>query len=87
MSKSTPELPKVIKIDEGRIRDHLGVMVKDTVEETLNNLLEAEADMLCKATRYERSPDRVDTRAGHYQRKLHTKAGEVTVARPELAWI
>ncbi len=84
MSKSTPELTKVIKIDEGRIRDHLGVMVKDTVEETLNNLLEAEADRLCQATRYERSPERVDTRAGHYQRKLHTKAGEVTLNMPKL---
>jgi transposase-like protein len=54
------------------------------VRYTLNNLLEAEADRLCQATRYERSPDRVDTRAGHYQRKLHTKAGEVTLNMPKL---
>ena len=34
---------QVIKIDEGRIRDHLGEMVRGTVEETLNALLDAEA--------------------------------------------
>ena len=35
---------QVIKIDEARIRDHLGEMVRGTVEETLNALLDAEAD-------------------------------------------
>ena len=54
-------------------------MVRGTIEETLNALLDAEADEMCKAQRYERSPDRVDTRTGHYTRKLHTKAGEVEV--------
>jgi putative transposase len=33
---------QVIQIDEARIRDHLGEMVRGTVEETLNALLEAE---------------------------------------------
>ena len=30
---------QVIQIDEARIRDHLGEMVRGTVEETLNALL------------------------------------------------
>ena len=77
-------LGKVIRIDEGKIRDHLGEMVRDSVEETLNGLLDAEADRLCKARRYDRSPDREDTRAGHYKRKLHTKAGEVELKVPKL---
>ena len=55
---------QVIKIDEARIRDHLGEMVRGTVEETLNAMLDAEADELCGAGRYQRSADRVDTRAG-----------------------
>jgi putative transposase len=38
---------QVIQIDEARIRDHLGEMVRGTVEETLNALLDAEADRLC----------------------------------------
>src|SRR5210317_2129321 len=59
-------------------------MVRGTVEETLNAMLDAEADDLCQAQRYERSADRVDTRAGHYTRKLHTKAGEVELKVPKL---
>jgi transposase-like protein len=39
---------------------------------------------MCNAQRYERSPERTDTRAGHYKRKLHTKAGEVEVKIPKL---
>jgi transposase-like protein len=85
MDDSTPKsLSKVIQIDESRIRDHLGEIVRDTVEETLNGMLDAEADRLCQAQRYERNADRTDTRAGHYQRKLHTKAGEVTLNMPKL---
>lgn len=56
---------KIISIDEGEIRNHLDQMVKKSVEETLNNLLDAEADALCNASRYERSPERVDTRGGY----------------------
>jgi transposase-like protein len=59
-------------------------LVRESVEETLNALLDAEADQLCQAKRYERSPDRVSTRAGHYKRSFHTKAGEVTLKMPKL---
>ena len=34
---------QVIQIDEARIRDHLGDMVRGTVEEALNAMLDAEA--------------------------------------------
>lgn len=81
---TTKSLSKVICIDEREIRGHLDKMVRGTVEETLNALLGAEADNLCQAQRYERSADRVDTRAGHYTPKLHTKAGEVEVKMPKL---
>lgn len=77
-------LGEVVKIDEGRIQAHLGEMVRSTVEETLNEMLEKEADRLCNAQRYERSASRQDTRAGHYPRKLHTKAGEVQLRMPKL---
>ena len=36
------------------------------------------------AKRYERSDKRADTRAGHYNRKLLTKAGEVNLKVPKL---
>ena len=74
----------VIQIDERPIRDHVDQVVRATVEETLNQLLDAEADRLCGAGRYERSADRVDTRAGSYPRQLETKAGEVTLKVPKL---
>ena len=70
------------QIDEARIRDHLGEMVRGTVEETLNALLDAEADRLCGAGRYERSQGWQDTRAGSYERSLHTVAGEVNLNCP-----
>jgi len=78
------EFGEVIRIDEGKVRRHVEEVVRTSVEETLNGLLEAEADELCGAKRYERSPERLDTRAGHYQRKLQTKAGEVTLRVPRL---
>lgn len=85
MEKSVSQkLSKVIKIDEDQIHKHLGELVRGTVEETLNKLLDAEADQLCNAGRYERTEARKDTRAGHYNRKLHTKAGEVTLNVPKL---
>src|SRR5437773_6161730 len=63
---------------------HLDRVVRSTVEETLNALLDAEADRLCNAQRYERSEARRDTRAGHYERGLQTKAGEVRLRVPKL---
>ena len=84
MQEDIKELGKVVQIDEGRIKDHLGELVRGTVEETLNAMLDAEADTLCGAQRYERSADRVDTRAGSYTRKLHTRAGEVELKMPKL---
>ena len=78
------KLNQVIQIDEGKIQAHLGEVVRSTVEETLNALLDAEADRLCQAERYQRSEARKDTRAGSYQRQLHTQAGEVTLKVPKL---
>ena len=85
MSDDTPNLlNNVITIDDERIKSHLERVVRGTVEETLNALLDAEADRLCNAQRYERSAARRDTRAGHYERGLQTKAGEVRLRVPKL---
>jgi transposase-like protein len=75
---------QIIQINEGEIQAHVDRVVRDTVEETLNALLDAEADKLCQALRYERNPERKDTRAGHYKRKLLVKAGEVELKVPKL---
>jgi len=74
----------VIRIDDDRVKEHLDKVVRGTVEETLNAMLEAEADRLCNAGRYERSEARRDLRSGSYERKLQTKAGSVTLKMPKL---
>ncbi len=74
----------MIQVDEGQIKEHLGELVRESVEETLNGLMEAEAEQLCGAARYERTSDRKGTRAGHYDRKLETKAGQVNLKVPKL---
>jgi len=83
-SASGANFEGVIRIEEEKIRSHVGEVVRETVEQTLNGLLQAEADELCGAQRYARSPERLDTRAGHYDRKLQTQAGEVTLQVPRL---
>ena len=85
-TESGRNLNKVIKIDEAQIQNHLDQMVRSTVEETLNSLLDAEAEQLCSAKRYERTADRTNARAGHYTRKLHTKAGELELKVPKLRY-
>jgi transposase-like protein len=84
MEISGKETKRLIEIDEKALEDHLGNIVRGSVEETLNALLDEEADRICKATRYEHSPDRVDTRAGSYSRKLETRAGTVNLKVPKL---
>jgi putative transposase len=79
MSDEKP-MGQVIQIDEARIRDHLGEMVRGTVEE----MLDAEANQLCGAGRYERSETRQVTRAGSYERTLQPSAGEVSLKVPKL---
>jgi transposase-like protein len=74
----------MIRVDEGELRGHVRELVRESVEETLNAMLDAEADAQCGAKRYERSPERLDTRAGHYERTLLTPAGEMTLQVPRL---
>ncbi len=55
---------EIIQLNEGLIKQELGEMVRQSVEDTLNALLDEEANRLTNATRYERKADRLDTRAG-----------------------
>lgn len=80
----TPNRDKIIQLNEAAVRNHLGQIVRSTVEQTLNDMLDAEADRLCNAEKYQRNDARRDTRAGHYERKLQTQAGEVTLKVPKL---
>ena len=82
----TLDSKRIISIDEAAVKDKLGEVVRDTVEETLNGLLDQEAERLCNAKKYERTKARKDTRAGYYQRTLETKAGKVELNMPNGLW-
>ena len=84
MSTSKAKDGKIVQINEERIKKHLGEIVRGSVQETLNGLPDAEADRLCNARSYERTDARKDTRAGHYERKLHTTSEEVKLKVPKL---
>lgn len=75
---------KIVSINEGLVRDELDNMVRSTVEQTLNDMLDAEAEQLCNAQKYERSDQRKDSRAGYYERGFETKAGKVKLKMPKL---
>lgn len=75
---------QIIRIEQDQLNKHLDKVVRGTVERTLNELLDAEADRLCQAGKYERTEARKDTRAGHYTRNLETKAGKVKLKVPKL---
>ena len=74
----------IVTLNEETLRADLRELVRRTVEEMLNGLLDEEADDLVGAERYERTADREAYRAGHYERRLTTTSGEVTVRMPKL---
>ena len=74
----------IIQLNEKFIQNELKTLVKNSVEETLNALLDAEADKLVQAERYARDEARKGYRAGHYDRSFTTQAGEVNLKVPKL---
>ena len=74
----------IIQLNEQFIHNELKTIVKNSVEETLNALLDAEADKLVQAERYARDQTRKGYRAGHYERSFSTQAGDVTLKVPKL---
>ena len=75
---------QIVQLNEQVIKLKLKELVRQSVQEVLNSLLDAEADQLTNARKYERTEQRQDTRAGHYTRKLLTGAGEVALEVPKL---
>ena len=74
----------IIQLNQELIHNELKDLVKNSVEETLNALLDHEAENLVNAQKYERSANRQGYRAGHYNRKLQTTAGNVDLKVPKL---
>ena len=74
----------IIQLNEDLIKHDLKDLVRSSVEETLNALLDKEADELVNAQKYERSTDRQGYRSGHYKRNFQTTAGDVELKVPKL---
>ena len=70
---------KIVQLNEEVIKGQIKELVRGSVEETLNELLEAEAEKLTQAARYERNEQRQGYRSGHYSRNLTTTSGDVTL--------
>ena len=77
----------IIQLNEDLIKNNLKDLVRDSVEETLNALLDHEADELVRAGKYERTGDRKGYRSGHYERNFGTTSGEVKLRVPKLKGI
>ena len=75
---------KIVQLNEEVIKGQIKELVRGSVEETLNELLEKEAESLTQAARYERSEARQGYRSGHYDRNLTTTSGNVTLHMPRL---
>jgi len=75
---------QIVSVDEETIKSDLRELVKTTVQETINAMLDKDADDLVGAERYERTAERNAYRFGHYKRKLTTTSGEIELSVPKL---
>ena len=75
---------KIIQFDDAMFESKLDALVRIKVEQTINAMLDAEADEITNAARYERKTDRKAFRAGHYERTLTAKAGRLELKVPKL---
>ena len=70
----------IIQIDQNLLETRLDRLITEKMTQILN----AEADEITGAARYERSGGRKAYRAGHYERKLTAKAGRLELKVPKL---
>ena len=69
----------ILQLNTEFVHNELKDLVRNSVEETLNAMLDAEADRLVNADRYARSEEREGYRASHYDRSFTTTSGEVNL--------
>ena len=74
----------IIQIDQNLLETRLDRLVAEKVAELLNAMLDAEADEIANAAKYERTGERKAYRAGHYGRSLTAKAGRLALKVPKL---
>lgn len=74
----------IISINQEKIHNELKELVKVSIEESLNAMLDAEADKLVNAERYARDEARKAYRSGHYNRSFTTTSGNINLRMPKL---
>ena len=72
----------IIQLNEDLIKHDLKDLVRSSVEETLNALLDHEADELVNASKYERTENRNGYRSGHYERNFHHNCRRCEIKGP-----
>ena len=75
---------KIIQINQPMFESELDRMVSEKASEILNQMLDAEADELAGAGRYERSGERKAYRAGHDEREGAQAQGCARTSPPSL---
>lgn len=75
---------KIVHMNEEVIKGEIKELVRDNIEESLNELLEAEAEKLTQAARYGRNKPRQGYRSVHHNCNLTTTSGDVTLKMPRL---
>ena len=75
---------RIITLNENAVKTEIKDLVRKSVEETLNELLDSEAEELTGASKYERSESRKGYSSGHYTRNLTTTSGNVKLSVPKL---
>ena len=75
---------EIIQFDDAMFESKLDAMIKTKVEDIVNAMLDAEADEITNAARYERKTGRKAFRAGHYERGLTAKVGRLELKVPKL---
>ena len=70
---------KIVPLNEEAIKGQIKELVHGSEEETLNELVEDEAEKQTQAARYERSGARQGYRSDHYDRNPTTTSRDVTL--------
>ena len=73
----------IVSFDEEAMKSELRELVRKTIEETINAMLDGEADRLVGAGPYELTDERVAYRAGRYERGFTSMSGQVTLKMPK----
>ena len=74
----------IIQIDQNLLETRLDRLITEKMTQILNAMLDAEADEIANAAKYERTGERKAYRAGHYDRSLTAKAGRLGLKVPKL---